>query len=96
MVRLESSFEVYINLVVISCLNLGELVIKPCTFTHTLQVVLLDLVSCHWRLDGWRKELWELSHIGIPDNDNECRDAIMFGFLVNWFLHEVREGSGGE
>ena len=58
------------------------------THTHT-QVVLFDLGSAYWRLEGWRKELWELSHIGIPDDDKECRDAIIFGYLTYWFLSEV-------
>ena len=53
------------------------------------QVLLFDLGSAYWRLDGWRKELWELSHIGIPDNDTGSRDAIVFGFLTYWFIKEV-------
>ena len=27
--------------------------------------------------------------IGVPDHDQEARDAIVFGFLTNWFLTEV-------
>ena len=58
--------------------------------THTpAQVLLFDLGSAYWRLDGWRKELWELSHIGIPENDTESRDSIVFGFLTHWFIKEV-------
>ena len=56
------------------------------------QVLLFDLGSAYWRLDGWRKELWELSHIGIPDNDTSSRDAIVFGFLTYWFIKEVCDG----
>jgi len=52
---------------------------------------LFDLGSAYWRLDGWRKELWELSHIGIPENDTEARDSIVFGFLTHWFIKEVCE-----
>ena len=58
------------------------------------QVLLFDLGSASWRLDGWRKELWELSHIGIPDNDTNSRDAILFGFLTYWFIKEVCEECG--
>ena len=32
-----------------------------------------------------------MAKIGIPDHDQEARDAIAFGFLTNWFLTEVRE-----
>ena len=53
------------------------------------QVVLFDLGSAYWRLDGWRTDLWELAHIGIPDDDKESRDAIVFGYLTYWFLKEV-------
>ena len=28
------------------------------------QVVLFDMKSALWRLDQWKKELWEASHIG--------------------------------
>ena len=60
------------------------------THTHThSKVLLFDLGSAYWRLAEWRKELWELSHIGIPDDDKESRDCIVFGFLTNWFLTEV-------
>ena len=50
---------------------------------------LFDVSSSYWRLEGWRKDLWELSHIGIPDDDKECRDSIVFGNLLYWFLKEV-------
>ncbi len=54
-----------------------------------MQVILFDLGSALSRQDTWRKELWELSHLGVPDSDQESRDAIMFGFLTYWFLKEV-------
>ena len=40
-------------------------------------------------MEGWRKELWELGHIGVPDGDTEAKDCIVFGFLVYWFINEV-------
>ncbi|XP_064399869.1 glycogen [starch] synthase, muscle-like [Halichondria panicea] len=52
------------------------------------KVILFDLGSALSRQDTWRKELWELSHLGVPDSDQESRDAIMFGFLTYWFLKE--------
>ncbi len=53
------------------------------------QVILFDLASGYSRLSGWRKELWEFSHIGIPDNDQESKDAIVFGYLTYWFISQV-------
>lgn len=52
------------------------------------KVVLFDLGSAYSRLDQWRKELWDLAHIGIPDSDQESRDAIVFGNLVYLFVSE--------
>ena len=52
-------------------------------------VVLFDIgSSCHF-MDQWKKEFWEASHIGCPNEDCETTDAIMFGFLVCWFISEV-------
>ncbi len=51
---------------------------------------LFDLNSVNWQLESWRKDLWELSHIGVPNEDKEARDCILFGNLVFWFLKEVR------
>lgn len=53
------------------------------------QVVLFDVKSAAFRLPQWKKELWECSHIGIPDHDYESNDAVLFGFLVTWFIGEV-------
>ena len=53
------------------------------------QVILFDLASGYSRLSGWRKELWELSHVGIPDHDQESKDAIVFGYLTYWFISQV-------
>ncbi|XP_062512847.1 glycogen [starch] synthase, muscle-like isoform X2 [Corticium candelabrum] len=53
-------------------------------------VVLFDIgSSCHF-MDQWKKEFWEASHIGCPNEDCETTDAIMFGFLVCWFISEYR------
>lgn len=73
-------------------------------FTHCLQVVfgrwliegypnvvLFDIGSSAWRIDSWKKELWESCNIGIPVHDTECNDAVIFGALVAWFLKEVSE-----
>lgn len=52
------------------------------------KVVLFDIGSAYDKLAGWRKELWELCHIGIPDDDKESKDAVVFGNLVYWFVTE--------
>ncbi|CAH8533756.1 unnamed protein product [Schistosoma guineensis] len=51
-------------------------------------VVLFDIGSSAWRIDSWKKELWESCNIGIPVHDTECNDAVIFGALVAWFLKE--------
>ncbi|KAH8875614.1 Glycogen [starch] synthase isoform 1 [Schistosoma japonicum] len=54
-------------------------------------VVLFDIGSSAWRIDSWKKELWESCNIGIPVHDSECNDAVIFGALVAWFLKEFAE-----
>ncbi|CAH8533814.1 unnamed protein product [Schistosoma guineensis] len=54
-------------------------------------VVLFDIGSSAWRIDSWKKELWESCNIGIPVHDTECNDAVIFGALVAWFLKEFAE-----
>ncbi|XP_072889413.1 glycogen [starch] synthase, muscle-like [Hemitrygon akajei] len=51
-------------------------------------VVLFDIGVSAWNLDRWKAELWECCSIGVPWNDRESNDAIIFGFLVTWFLGE--------
>lgn len=58
-------------------------------FCIVLKVILFDLPSAYSKLSEWRKDLWELSHIGIPDSDKESKDAIVFGYLTFWFISEV-------
>ncbi|CDW61342.1 Glycogen syn domain containing protein, partial [Trichuris trichiura] len=53
------------------------------------KVVLFDIGTSAWRLDNWKKELWDSCHVGIPWQDHESNDAVIFGFLVAWFLQEV-------
>lgn len=49
----------------------------------------MDIGSAAWKLDEWKKELWEATHIGIPWQDIECNDAVVFGFVVAAFLGDV-------
>lgn len=60
------------------------------------QVVLFDIKSMYHRLGQWKKDLWECSHIGTPDNDNESNDAIIYGFLCTWFIGEFLHQLGSE
>ena len=53
------------------------------------KVALFDIGSAAWKLDEWKRELWECTHIGVPYHDDESNDAIVFGFLTVWFIAEV-------
>ncbi|XP_075459047.1 glycogen [starch] synthase, liver [Ascaphus truei] len=54
-------------------------------------VVLFDIGSAAWNLDKWRGEFWEACNIGIPFNDREANDALIFGSLTAWFLKELAD-----
>ncbi|KAI6653321.1 Glycogen synthase [Oopsacas minuta] len=51
-------------------------------------VILFDIGSAYFKLNEWRQEFFELTHIGVPDSDTECKDVMVFGFLVAWFISE--------
>lgn len=53
------------------------------------KVLLFDIESAAWKLDEWKRELWDMAHIGIPWHDRESNDATIFGFLTAWFFSEV-------
>jgi len=42
------------------------------------------------RMDEWKTDLWNLAGIPSPPNDHETNEAIVFGYIVAWFLGEVR------
>lgn len=54
-----------------------------------MQVILFDLESALSKLSEWRKELWELTRIAIPDSDMESKSIVIFGFLTFWLISEV-------
>ncbi|XP_065646602.1 glycogen [starch] synthase, muscle isoform X2 [Hydra vulgaris] len=56
----------------------------------TPKVILFDLESGRKWLNVWRKELWEVASIGIPDSDAETLNCLIFGGLVAWFLGKFR------
>lgn len=54
------------------------------------RVLLFDTGSQYSRLDEWKGDLWNLAGIPTPPNDHETNETIIFGYIVAWFLGEVR------
>uniref|UniRef100_T1JDV8 Glycogen [starch] synthase n=1 Tax=Strigamia maritima TaxID=126957 RepID=T1JDV8_STRMM len=52
------------------------------------RVILFEIGSGAWKLDEWKRELWNVTNIGIPWHDRESNDSVIFGFLVTMFLTE--------
>ena len=52
-------------------------------------LVLLDINSAAWKLDRYKHELFEKSGIGIPHDDTESNDAVIFGYMAAQFIAEV-------
>lgn len=52
------------------------------------RVILFDISSAAWKLDEWKRDLWNVGNIGVPWHDRESNDAVIFGYLVAWFLEE--------
>ncbi|KAF9782427.1 glycogen synthase [Thelephora terrestris] len=52
------------------------------------KVILFDTGSQYSRLDEWKGDLWNLAGIPTPPNDHETNEAIVFGYIVAWFLGE--------
>ena len=53
------------------------------------KVVLFDIGSAASKLVEWRKQLFEQCKIGIPWEDTEANNCLIFGFLTCWFISEV-------
>ncbi len=53
-------------------------------------VLLFDTGSQYHRLDEWKGDLWNLAGIPTPPSDHETNESIVFGYVVAWFLGEVR------
>lgn len=54
------------------------------------RVLLFDTGSMYHRIDEWKGDLWNLAGIPTPPNDHETNETLVFGYLVAWFLGEVR------
>lgn len=52
-------------------------------------VLLFDIGSAGFRKNEWKGDLWNVAGIPSPEGDLEMDDAIVFGYLVTWFLGEV-------
>lgn len=59
-------------------------------------VVLFDLGSVVCRLDEWKKDFFENTKIGCPWDDKESNNAILFGYVVSWFIGEFASQAGKE
>ncbi|KAJ1552782.1 glycogen synthase isoform 1, partial [Cladochytrium tenue] len=51
-------------------------------------VLLFDIGSCFHRMNEWKADLWNIAGIPSPTDDVETNDAIVFGYLIAWFLGE--------
>jgi Glycogen synthase len=54
------------------------------------RVLLFDTGSAWSHLDEWKGDLWNIAGIPAPPSDHETNEAIVFGYLVAWFLGEVK------
>lgn len=54
------------------------------------RVLLFDTKTAYKYMDEWKGDLWNVASIPSPPSDDETNEAIVFGYLVAWFLGEVR------
>lgn len=52
------------------------------------RVILFGINSAYSHLDEWRADLWNVAGIPCPHHDSEMNEAVVFGYLVAWFLGE--------
>lgn len=53
------------------------------------RVLLIDTKTAYGYLNEWKADLWNVASIPSPPGDDETNEAIVFGYLVAWFLGEV-------
>jgi glycogen(starch) synthase len=53
------------------------------------RVLLFDTGTGYRWLDEWKGDLWSSTGIPSPPGDSETNEAIVFGYLIAWFLGEV-------
>ncbi|KAJ3283397.1 glycogen synthase isoform 1 [Rhizoclosmatium sp. JEL0117] len=54
------------------------------------KVLLFDVGSAYHRMNEWKADLWMVAGIPSPPDDHETNEAIVFGYLVAWFLGEIK------
>jgi glycogen(starch) synthase len=53
------------------------------------RVLLIDTKTGYRYMDEWKGDLWSTAGIPSPPGDDETNEAVVFGYLVAWFLGEV-------
>lgn len=53
------------------------------------RILLIDTKTGYRWLDEWKGDLWNTAGIPSPPGDDETNEAVVFGYLVAWFLGEV-------
>jgi glycogen(starch) synthase len=53
------------------------------------RVLLIDTKTAYGYMNEWKTDLWNIASIPSPSTDDETNEAIVFGYLVAWFLGEV-------
>lgn len=53
------------------------------------RVLLINTGTGYRWLNEWKGDLWSAAGIPSPESDHETNEAIVFGYLVAWFLGEV-------
>eukprot|EP00842_Homolaphlyctis_polyrhiza_P001341 jgi/Hompol1/2207/HPOL_002860-RA len=54
-------------------------------------VLLLDVGSAFGRMNEWKADLWNVAGVPSPPDDHETNQAIVFGYLIAWFLGKFIE-----
>lgn len=52
-------------------------------------VLLFDIGASAHRMNEWKENLWDIAGIPSPPNDRETNDAVIFGYLVAWFMGDL-------
>ncbi|KAI9702156.1 MAG: glycogen synthase isoform 1 [Bogoriella megaspora] len=52
------------------------------------RVLLFDTKTAYFKLDEWKGDLWTTAGIPSPPDDWETNEAIVFGYVIAWFLGE--------
>ncbi|KAL8825991.1 MAG: hypothetical protein Q9191_004075, partial [Dirinaria sp. TL-2023a] len=53
------------------------------------RILLIDTKTGYRWLDEWKADLWNTAGIPTPVGDDETNEAVVFGYLIAWFLGEL-------